>query len=59
MTEKQEGKQYLNSRRLAYKRTFNNESIDAKAVLADLAKFCRANESKYFSVSVTGFLPAS
>lgn len=47
MTEKQEGKQYLNSRRLAYKRTFNNESIDAKAVLADLAKFCRANESTF------------
>lgn len=47
MTEEKPEKVYLQNRRKAYKRVFNTESIDAKMVLADLAKFCRASESTY------------
>ncbi len=35
------------SRKQAYCHTFKNESESTKAVLADLAKFCRANESSF------------
>lgn len=38
-------KSLFRSRRMSYCRTFNIESVAAKAVLQDLAKFCRANES--------------
>jgi len=38
-------KDFLRSRRHQYIRTFDSES--GKAVLADLAKFCRAHESTY------------
>ena len=37
--------QFLTSRTLAYRRTFNPESRDAQVVLADMARFCRADRS--------------
>ena len=40
-------KQFLGGRRLAYRRTFNTESQDAREVLVDLAKFCRAHATVY------------
>ncbi|MCA9339383.1 MAG: hypothetical protein KDA17_00555 [Candidatus Saccharibacteria bacterium] len=43
----EEAKALLHSRALAYVRTFNTESIDARMVLEDLAKFCRANQSTF------------
>lgn len=47
MTEDNDGKRFLSNRKKAYQRTFNQECIDAKAVLADLAKFCRAQETTF------------
>jgi hypothetical protein len=39
--------QFLSGRRMAYRRTFNLESVDVQMVLADLAKFCRAHDTPY------------
>lgn len=41
----QRAKDFLNVRKRAYEFTFNIESVDAKMVLKDLAKFCRADET--------------
>lgn len=38
---------FLTDKKTAYQFTFNPESIHAKAVLKDLARFCRANESTF------------
>lgn len=38
---------FLTSRKQAYLFTFDQENVYAKIVLADLAKFCRANETTY------------
>ena len=38
-------REFLFGRSAAYKRTFAKESLDAHAVLYDLARFCRANVS--------------
>jgi hypothetical protein len=38
---------YLRGRRQSYLRIFNKESQDAKVILKDLAKFCRATESTF------------
>lgn len=40
-------KEFLFRRRTAYIRVFDFDNANANAVLADLAKFCRANESTY------------
>lgn len=40
-------KAFLEQRRLAYLRTFNPDDADNQAVLEDLAKFCRAEESTF------------
>lgn len=40
-------KQFLFRRQRAYQHTFPKESELAQMVLADLAKFCRANESTF------------
>jgi len=40
-------KAILSSKTVAYSRTFNEESIDARIVLEDLAEFCRAHDSTY------------
>lgn len=40
-------KHFLGGRRLAYRRVFNKESQDARDVLVDLAKFCRAHSTVY------------
>lgn len=40
-------KRYLSNRQSAYQRTFQNENIDTRIVLEDLAKFCRAHESTF------------
>jgi hypothetical protein len=40
-------REYLMTRRTAYVRTFNFDSPTNQAVLADIAKFCRANESTH------------
>ncbi len=37
----------LSSRKMAYTRTFNIESVDARLVLKDLAEFCRADQSTF------------
>ncbi|MDP3939771.1 MAG: hypothetical protein Q8R92_16765 [Deltaproteobacteria bacterium] len=37
--------QFLTSRALAYRRAFNPANRDVRVVLADLARFCRANRS--------------
>ena len=48
MTEQeQKARDYLSQRRLAYKRLFDPENQDAKFVLEDLARFCRAHESTF------------
>lgn len=39
--------EFLRGRKLSYQRTFDLTDRDVEAVLADLAKFCRANESTY------------
>ena len=41
----QQIKDYLRGRSAAYRRVFNKESQDAKIVLADLGRFCRAFQS--------------
>lgn len=35
----------VTNKALAYRRTFNLDSLDAQAVLEDLARFCRAHAS--------------
>jgi len=40
-------KQWLNNRSGAYKRVFDKEDMDVQTVLADLAKFCRADRSTF------------
>lgn len=40
-------KAFLEQRRLAYLRTFNPDDADNQAVLQDLARFCRADESTF------------
>ena len=47
MSLKDEAKGVLRSRALAYKRIFLGHGKDTDAVLADLARFCRASESTY------------
>ncbi len=42
-----EAKQTLGGRKVAYQLTFESESVAAKAVLKDLAKFCRANATTF------------
>ena len=42
-----QAKAFLEQRRLAYLRTFNPDDADNQAVLEDLAKFCRAEESTF------------
>lgn len=42
-----DAKAFLEQRRLAYLRTFNQDDADNQAVLADLAIFCRAEESTF------------
>lgn len=42
-----QAKAFLEQRRLAYLRTFNPDDADNRAVLEDLAKFCRADESTF------------
>ena len=39
-------KQLFRSRKIAYQQTFNN-GVASKAVLVDLAKFCRANDTTF------------
>lgn len=41
------GRDFLFRRRRAYRLTFNPEEQSDQDVLADLARFCRANESTY------------
>jgi HD superfamily phosphohydrolase len=43
----QKTRSFLLSRALAYQQVFNPESLATEAVLKDLAKFCRANESTF------------
>ena len=38
-------REFLVGRKAAYERTFPDKDIDARIVLEDLAKFCRAHES--------------
>lgn len=38
---------FLVNRKRAYALTFNKESVPVQAVLADLMKFCRANETTF------------
>ena len=40
-------KQFLTSRSRSYKRVFSKENRDAVAVLIDLAKFCKANQTSF------------
>lgn len=40
-------KSFLLNRKRAYQFTFNDENIYARAVLKDLAKFCRAEQSAF------------
>lgn len=37
----------FNDRKVAYSQTFNKGTRPGRAVLADLAKFCRANETTF------------
>lgn len=43
----QKSKEFLFRRRTQYIRTFSTDNANAHAVLVDLAKFCRANESTH------------
>ena len=43
----EKAKSYVFSRQQAYTQVFNPESVFARAVLKDLAKFCRANKSTF------------
>lgn len=38
-------KDFFRSRKIAYEQTFNLDSVQAQAVLKDLALFCRANKT--------------
>jgi thymidylate kinase len=40
-------KRWLRGRRLSYLRVFARENLDAQAVLADLARFCRAHDTAF------------
>lgn len=40
-------KSFLTTRKQAYEQVFNPESLFARRVLQDLAKFCRAHESTF------------
>lgn len=40
-------KRFLFSRQAAYQRVFDRTNIDARIVLEDLAKFCRAHASTF------------
>lgn len=40
-------KDYLFARQQAYRQVFNPESVFAREVLKDLAKFCRAHDSAF------------
>ncbi len=40
-------KAFLSTRKMAYHQVFNKESVFTPVVLADLAKFCRANTSTF------------
>lgn len=43
----QKSKEFLFRRRTAYIRVFDFNNANSNAVLADLAKFCRANETTF------------
>lgn len=43
----QTAKRWLRGRRLSYLRVFPRENLDAQAVLADLARFCRAHDTTF------------
>lgn len=43
----EKAKNILRGRQMAYQNIFHPESVAAKRVLADLAHFCRANESTF------------
>jgi hypothetical protein len=43
----EKAKQWLRHRASAYRATFNTEERDTQVVLADLAKFCRADRSTF------------
>jgi len=45
MTKPEQAREFLARRRTAYAKTFNG--VFADEVLADLAKFCRANETTF------------
>lgn len=47
MTALERIREFISQRRYAYLRTFDTKSVYAQEVLADLAKFCRANESTF------------
>ena len=47
MTLVEVAKRFLSGRAASYRRVFQRDSVDAKEVLADLAKFCRAHESTF------------
>lgn len=47
MTALQKAKAYLTGRKHAFNMVFNKENKFTVFVLADLAKFCRANESTF------------
>jgi len=40
-------KAFLSTRKMAYHQVFNRSSVFTPVVLADLAKFCRANETTF------------
>lgn len=43
----EKAKSFLRGRKFAYHQVFNPENLYTKEVLADLAKFCRANKSTF------------
>jgi hypothetical protein len=45
--KKDEAKEFLRARQVAYRRTFNREDESDKHVLEDLSKFCRASSSTF------------
>lgn len=44
---REQARAFLRRRQLAYQRLFLNHGADTNAVLADLAKFCRAHDSTF------------
>ncbi len=42
-----QAKDLLGARKMAYQQTFSAESVHARAVLKDLALFCRANKTTF------------